>query len=114
MIEKDQQDGIASVYRVDKFAVPQEAREEFVARVVETHEVLRRQPGFVRDLLLEQESGPGEFNLVTMVEWQSQDAIDRARPVVRAMHESRGFDPQALMKRLGIRADIANYRRLAD
>lgn len=112
MIEENQPDVAGSVFRIDKFVVPPLAMDEFAARVRQTHELLRRQPGFVRDLILEQASGPGEFNVVTMVEWQAQEAIDKARPVVMAMHESHGFDPQALMKRLGIRADIGNYRRV--
>ena len=42
--------------------VPHAAREEFLSRVRDTHRVLRRQPGFIRDALLEQVAGPGRFN----------------------------------------------------
>jgi hypothetical protein len=36
--------GGASVYRVDKFIVPQAARDEFLKRVHDTHNILRQQP----------------------------------------------------------------------
>lgn len=102
------------VYRVDKFMVPDGAREEFLARVKATHEVLRRQPGFLRDFLLEQSGGPGAFNIVTMAEWESQAAVEQAKEAVGALHRQLGFNPHELMARLGIHADLANYRRLGE
>ncbi|RVB44634.1 antibiotic biosynthesis monooxygenase, partial [Mesorhizobium sp. M7A.F.Ca.CA.001.06.1.1] len=41
-----------SVFRVDKFVVPAGAREEILAKVRTTHELLRLQHGFVQDFLL--------------------------------------------------------------
>jgi hypothetical protein len=66
----------------------------------------------VREAILEQTSGPGEFNFVTIVEWRSSDAIEGARWAVAALHQKMNFDAQAMISRLGIRADIANYRRV--
>lgn len=77
------------LYRVDKFIVPEHARAEFLGRVGATHDLLRKQPGFVRELLLEQVGGPGEFNIVTLVEWESDKAIERARETVTALHKQR-------------------------
>ena len=45
MSNKNQSDG--SVFRVDKFVVPAEARHEILGKVRMTHELLRRQDGFV-------------------------------------------------------------------
>ena len=101
-----------TIFRVDKFIVPQTVCEEFLQRIRETHEILRRQPGFVRDALLEQIYGPGRFNIVTMVEWESQAAIEAAREVVEASRAATGFNQRETMQRLGIEADMANYRHL--
>ena len=103
-----------SVFRVDKFIVPAEAREEILGKVRMTHELLRQQDGFVQDFLLEQFSGPGEFNIVTMVEWESQAAVDKVVPIVRAAQERVAFNPQETIARLGVKADIANYQRLPE
>src|SRR5262245_39478099 len=100
------------IYRVDKFAVPDDAREEFLARVHSTHELLRTLPGFVRDLVLEQSSGPGEFNFVTVVEWEGPEYIDAARESVAALHRRLHFDVRETLERLGIRADLGFYRRV--
>jgi heme-degrading monooxygenase HmoA len=100
------------IYRVDKFVVPNQARGEFLTKVRETHALLNTQPGFIQDLVLEQPAGPGEFNLVTLVEWDSAQAVENARAAVLAMRQRTGFDPQEMFARLGIRADLANYRRI--
>jgi heme-degrading monooxygenase HmoA len=100
----------ASVYRIDKFIVPEAANPEFLARVEETHRILRDCPGFVRDDVFEQYAGSGRFNLMTIVEWASQEAIEGAIQAVEAAREAEAFDPRALMARLGISADMALYR----
>jgi heme-degrading monooxygenase HmoA len=100
------------IFRVDKFVVPAHARGEFLTKVHATHEVLRTQAGFVRDAILEQTSGPGEFDFVTIVEWENSDAIEGARRAVAALHQKMSFDAQAMINRLEIRADIANYKRV--
>jgi Antibiotic biosynthesis monooxygenase len=100
------------VYRVDKFVVPSSAREEFLDRVRRTHAFLKAQPGFVQDSVLEQFSGPGEFNIITTVEWASQEAFEDASAVVSARYREMNFNPQETLARLGIKADLANYERL--
>jgi heme-degrading monooxygenase HmoA len=103
-----------SVFRVDKFVVPAEARDEILSKARMTHELLRQQEGFVQDFLLEQFSGPGEFNIVTMVEWESQAAVDKVVPIVKAAHERIAFSAQETIVRLGVKADIANYQRVPE
>jgi hypothetical protein len=99
-------------YRVDKFAVPAEGRAAFLEKVAQTHALLRQQQGFVRDLIMEQESGPGTFNFVTLVEWSAPEVVEHVAPAVAALHKSMGFNPAEFMQKLGIKADIANYRRV--
>ncbi|HEY4816955.1 MAG TPA: antibiotic biosynthesis monooxygenase [Candidatus Acidoferrum sp.] len=100
------------IYRVDKFAVPIAAREEFVDKARRTHALLKEQPGFLQDFVLEQSSGPGEFNFVTIVEWASQEAVENARAAILALHREMNFNPQEMLARFGIKADVANYKRL--
>ncbi|MCB9077594.1 MAG: antibiotic biosynthesis monooxygenase [Anaerolineaceae bacterium] len=100
------------IYRVDKFIVPDHAREEFLEKVQATHQLLKKQSGFLQDFVLEQASGPGEFNIVTMVEWNSIESIEPARAAVMALHQEMKFNPQELFTRLGIKADLGNYKRV--
>lgn len=101
-----------SIYRVDKFVVPSAAREEFLDRVRYTQSFLKVQPGFLQDFVLEQFSGPAEFNVVTTVEWASQEAFENASAVIAARYREMNFDPQETLASLGIKADFANYKRI--
>jgi heme-degrading monooxygenase HmoA len=100
------------MYRIDKFAVPAHARTEFLERVRQTHELLRTQTGFLQDFVLEQSSAPGEFNFVTIVEWENEDVVEYVKPAVQALHRQNNFNPQEMLARLGIKADIANYKHV--
>lgn len=100
------------IYRVDKFIVPFEAREEFIDKVRKTHELLRTLPGFIQDFVLEQFAGPGEFNFVTVAEWESSAYVEGARAAVMAMHKEMNFNAQEMFARLGIKADLANYHHV--
>jgi heme-degrading monooxygenase HmoA len=101
----------STLFRVDKFAVPTPARGEFLDKVYATQALLRTQKGFLRDAILEQTSGPAEFNFITIVEWESESAIEPARQAVAALHRRMNFDPREMLARLGIRAEIGNYKR---
>lgn len=103
---------LTTIYRVDKFIVPENARDEFLSRILDTHRILRVQPGFLKDSILAQIDGPGIYNIVTVAEWESQEAIDSAKQVVQGEHAKNGFSPKETMERLGIQADIANYTRV--
>lgn len=104
--------GPQQIYRIDKFAVPDSARREFIENVRSTHEFLRTLPGFIQDSVLEKTGGPGEFNFVTIAVWHSAEAIEGAKDAVKYRHEELGFSPQEMFARLGIKADLVNYRQI--
>jgi heme-degrading monooxygenase HmoA len=102
-------------YRIDRFVVPDAAREEFLGRVRMTHTILRQQPGFVRDALLEHPAEePGHSIVLTIAEWKNQAVTSSARAAVQALHIREKFDPQELFARLGIKAEFGNYRPLTE
>ena len=106
------QDKSQRVYRVDKFMVPEEARIEFMEKIKPTHDLLKAQPGFIQDFVLEQSAGPGKFNFVTLVEWEDEAVMAQARTAVAALHQQMNFNPQEMFAQLGIEADLANYHRI--
>lgn len=105
----DMQNSTDHVYRVDKFVVPMEVRDEFVEKVRATHSILKQQRGYLHDLILEKSAGNGNFNFVTFVEWESADVMQQAREAVIAMHKATEFDTRTFLQQNGIQADIANY-----
>lgn len=99
-----------AIFRIDKFAVPIKAEQEFLLRVFDTHRIIAGLDGHRQNLVLKQVSGPGRFNYVTAVEWACPEAFERAKALVSRRHAEIGLRPQELVERLGITADIANYR----
>ncbi len=102
-----------SLYRIDRFVVPAAARDEFLKNITRVHSILREQPGFIWDAILESAPGPGEFDFVTIAEWEKADALEPAKAAVAASHHEAGFDPQEMFQRLGIRMEPGNYRYVA-
>lgn len=99
-----------SVFKVDKFSVSQASRDAFLMKLKETHRHLDQAEGCIQNHVLEQISGPGSFNIITIVEWRDEDAFEHAREASEKRHKASGFDRQNFMKDLGVRSDIGNYR----
>ncbi|HVW73232.1 MAG TPA: antibiotic biosynthesis monooxygenase [Rhizomicrobium sp.] len=100
-------------YRINNFTVPPESREAFLAIIASTHDVLRRQQGFVRDLILEQQSGPGAFNFVSMIEFSGVEAVPHVTAALAELDQLRGISRKEEAARLGVRTDMAGYGPLA-
>ncbi|MEX2345751.1 MAG: ester cyclase [Balneolaceae bacterium] len=95
---------------IDKFIVPQEAKEEFINRLDTNLDFIRTLPGFVKTAVYEQTGGEGEFNFVTTAFWESNEALVNARTAVTNEYQKQGFDPPEMFERLNIRMDRAVYR----
>lgn len=99
------------LFRVDKFAVPAASLSAFLARLHSVDRLLATQPGCRQNLVLTHTEGSGEFNVVTVVEWATAEAMARAKATMQAHYAADGFDPPAFMKSLGVRGDLSVYRR---
>jgi heme oxygenase (mycobilin-producing) len=97
------------VYRVDSFAIPDAAREEFEATMQRNLAFLHTLPGFLGHVVLEKTSGPTGMNVVTIAAWESPAAIEKAGAEVRAHYQQIGFDLAATLARWGARAEIGAF-----
>lgn len=100
----------ASIFRIDRFAVPAEALPAFMERLRFTQQTLDTVPGCKQNLVLKQEGSPGEFNIITVVEWSDAEAITAAKATMHAKYMEEGFDPAAFIQKLGVQADMGVYR----
>jgi len=98
------------VFRVDKFAVPAEARPAFIAQMQRIQQTLRNLPGCLRAHVLDQTGGASEFNVLTLVEWTSEQAVGAATEFVKKKFAQEGFDPVEFTKKAGVRSDQGFYR----
>ena len=70
-----------SVFRFDKFAVPPEALPAFMRRLRWIDETLAARPGCRQNRVMT-DCGGGEFNVATLVEWASPQAMAAARDLL--------------------------------
>lgn len=100
----------ASVFRIDKFVVPSQSISAFVERIHHVQRMLGELPGCLQKHVLTQTGDSSEFDVVTVVEWASADAIAAAQAVMQEQLAREGFDLQAFRKKLGVRGDSGMYR----
>jgi len=99
-----------SVFRVDKFVVPSQSISVFVERIHQVQRMLGEQPGCLQKHVLTQTGDSSEFDVVTVVEWASADAVAAAQAAMQKLLAREGFDIQAFRKKLGVRGDSGMYR----
>ncbi|MFB9948023.1 antibiotic biosynthesis monooxygenase [Rhizobium puerariae] len=97
------------VVRINNFSVPADARDEFMELIRRTHEVIRAQPGFIDDMVLEQSSGLGAFNLITILQFEGEHVLQPVIAAVAGSDEEAGIDRQALSRRLGVESTVGFY-----
>lgn len=97
------------VFRVDKFAVPPASMLAFTQALHHIQQILGTQPGCRQNLVLTREGEPGEFNVVTLVEWACADDMTAAKAAVQTQYAEEGFNPAVLMRQLGVTADMGVY-----
>lgn len=93
----------STVYRINRFAVPAAGREEFIGLLEQTHAVMRTQQGFVRDVIVEQESDGGESRFVALIELAGADAVERVTAAIAERDKAIGLDRKEFASRLGIK-----------
>ena len=100
------------IFRIDRFKVPAAAREEFLARVRTSNDVLRSLPGFVEDCFFEGRDASGNSKIVTIAIWENQQAFAAAKSSVQQHYAKIGFNPAEIIQRLGIEAEMDAYANL--
>lgn len=95
---------------IDQFTVPADAAQEFLQNVQFSAAIVKSQPGFVEGYV-HQRASEGFVNVITTAVWSSETALQEARKSVAAKFASIGFDPPAIMRRLGVEMQRATYSR---
>ena len=99
-----------ATFRVDRFAVPSDVLDSFMARLRITQRLLDELEGCRQNLVLLGAVEGDSVGVVTIVEWASGPAMEAAKTAMHAHYASEGFEPAAFIRQLGVRADIGSYR----
>ena len=96
---------------IDKFIVPQNARQEFVERMNINRNFIKGLDGFVRDNVYERTDEQGNIIVVTIAVWQNEEAIKKAKEAVQEEYKRLNFNMPEMLKRLNITIDRGVYKR---
>jgi heme-degrading monooxygenase HmoA len=108
-VEMHSQKNESRIFRIDRFVVPEAAEVEFLSTVAETNTVFDGMDGCLQRHVLKQEGPSGHNTYMTIVEWASFEAIQKAREAAAKKHEQMGLVPQEMFQRLRIEAELGNY-----
>ncbi|HEX2012916.1 MAG TPA: antibiotic biosynthesis monooxygenase [Roseateles sp.] len=101
------------VFRADKFVVPVDMLDDFMAQIQRVDRIVAALPGCLRHLVLVQLDGQGRnddaVEVMTIVEWSDAQALRAAKEQMQRRYASAGFHPAAFMQALGVKADLGSY-----
>jgi len=94
---------------IDKFFIPAAGIAEFHERMKINRDFLRTLPGFIKDVAYEHPDDKGNLICITVAEWASMDALNKAKEAVQAEYKKEGFNPAEMFQRLNISMDRGIY-----
>lgn len=94
---------------IDKFTVPASARDTFYERVRINRALISKLPGFVTDAAYEYTDDKGNLFFVTVAQWESKEALDKARETVQAEYRRQGFNLAEMLQKQNITVDRGIY-----
>ncbi|TCR06913.1 hypothetical protein [Neorhizobium sp. JUb45] len=98
------------VIRVNRFSVPTDSRDAFMAFLKRTHDIIRAQPGVIEEMIIERQVTVDHFSMLAIIQFENENVL---QPIIAAIAEADrndGIDRQDVSRRLGIEADTGFYR----
>lgn len=99
------------VVLIDSFIVPEDAKAEFIQQAYQSQEIVKTLPGFVEGYIYEYQTGDSPYSVVTTAVWESSAALANAKRLIGEVYQKQGFNPQAVIQRLGVQMIRATYDR---
>jgi hypothetical protein len=98
---------------IDKFLVPQNAKQEFIERLNINRNFIKKLPGFIQDAAYERTDEHGNLVLITIAVWENEAVLEKAKEAVQAEYKKQGFNLAEMMGRLHITIDRGIYKEEA-
>lgn len=105
---------MANQYFIDKFLVPKQGIDEFRQRTAANRAFIHKLPGFIEDAVYERNDENGDLVVITVAQWQSEEAVNRAKAAVQEYYKQIGFNPPEMIARLKIQMDRGIYTKLEE
>jgi heme-degrading monooxygenase HmoA len=111
IMETPKKSDVSQQIFIDRFMVPEKAKQEFIERMNINRNFIKNQPGFIEDTVYERFDEQGNLICVTVAVWASEEAIKKAREAVQTEYKKQGFNLQAMLERLNITIDRGVYTK---
>jgi heme-degrading monooxygenase HmoA len=97
---------------IDKFLVPQNAKQEFIERMTINRNFIKTLNGFIEDAAYERTDEDGNLICVTTAVWENEDVLKKAKDAVQEEYKKQGFNMLEMLGRLNITIERALYTRM--
>lgn len=98
---------------IDLFVVPEENLAQFMEAVRTTTPFLRSLPGYVEGWIYTKKSESGAYNVVTTAVWADEEAYLAAKQAAQEEYRRIDFNPQDVIKKLGVQMERGEFSREA-
>ena len=98
---------------IDKATCPANAKEEFMKRMTTSRDLVRKQPGLVKEEAYESTDKDGNLTVITTVIWENEDALHKARQAIMSEYKREGFNIMEFCERLGIKIERGEYKLMS-
>ena len=95
---------------IDKATCPANAKEQFMKRMNTSRDLVRKQPGLLREEAYESTDKDGNLTVMTTVIWENEEALQKARQAIMAEYKREGFNMMEFCQRLGIKIERGEYK----
>ena len=97
---------------IDKFLVPQNAKQEFLERMNINRSFIKTLNGFVEDAAYERTDEDGNLICITIAVWENEDVLKKAKDAVQELYKKQGFNMPEMLERLHITVDRGIYTKM--
>ena len=97
---------------IDKFLVPEKAKQEFTERMNINRSFIKTLNGFVEDGAYERSDEDGNFICVSIAVWENEDVLKKAKEAVQEEYKKQGFNMPEMLERLHISIDRGIYTKM--
>ena len=97
---------------IDKFLVPQKAKQEFLERMNINRSFIKTLNGFVEDAAYERTDEDGNLICVTIAVWENEDVLKKAKDAVQELYKKQRFNMPEMLERLHITVDRGIYTKM--
>jgi uncharacterized protein YndB with AHSA1/START domain len=99
---------------IDKFIITESAFEEFLVRMNNNREFIKKIAGFVQDKVYKSVDEQGNILIITVTEWEDEISLKQAKDLVNEEYKRINFNPSDFLLKLNIKMERGIYTKFSE